>query len=91
MMGLAQTPHPVLLVGDFNSTRGDRVMSRLAESFSIVTKHGSPLTFPSDEPNREIDFVLMRPTTAFEVLEHRVIDEMLASDHRPLLVVLRLR
>ena len=91
MVGLEGTEHPVILVGDFNSTRGDRVMSHLAESWSILTKNGSPLTFPSDEPSREIDFVLMRPATAFEVLEHRVIDEMLASDHRPLLAVLRLR
>lgn len=91
ILALERTAHPVILVGDFNSTRGDRVMSRLAESWSIVTKDGSPLTFPSDEPNREIDFVLLRPAAAFEVMEHRVIDEMLASDHRPLLVVLRLR
>ncbi len=91
MLGLAGTPHPVLLVGDFNSTRGDRVMSHLAESWSILPKNGSPLTFPSDEPDREIDFVLLRPAAAFEVMEHRVIDEAIASDHRPLLAVLRLR
>lgn len=91
MVGLEGTEHPVIRVGDFNSTRGDMVMAHLAESWGILRKDGSPLTFPSDEPNREIDFVLVRPATAFEVLEHRVIDEMLASDHRPLLVVLRLR
>jgi len=78
-------------VGDFNSTRGDPVMSFLGESWSVLDKDGSPLTFPSDEPVREIDFVLTRPADAFEVLEHRVIDEKVASDHRPLLVVLRVR
>ena len=82
---------PAMLIGDFNSRRGDPVMDFLAESWSIVDKDGPSFTFPSDTPAREIDFVLVRPTDAFEVLEHRVIDEKLASDHRPLLVVVRLR
>ena len=82
---------PALLVGDFNSTRGDPVMSFLSESWSILDKDGPHFTFPSDTPEREIDFVLVRPENAFEVIEHRVVDEKIASDHRPLLVVFRLR
>ena len=82
---------PALLVGDFNSRRGDPVMDFLGESWKILDKNGSPLTFPSDTPEREIDFVLTRPADAFEVVEHRVIEEKVASDHRPLLVVVRLR
>jgi endonuclease/exonuclease/phosphatase family metal-dependent hydrolase len=83
--------HPVVLAGDFNSFRGDRVMSALARAeWFLVEKEGAPLTYPADEPAREIDFTLLRPASAFEVVEHRVIDERVASDHRPLLVVLRL-
>ena len=47
-------------------------------------------SIPSDVPDREIDFIMLRPTEAFEVIEHRVVDEGVASDHRPLLAVLRL-
>jgi endonuclease/exonuclease/phosphatase family metal-dependent hydrolase len=83
--------HPVVLAGDFNSQRGDVVMRALADhGWYVVDKHGEPETFPSDRPQREIDFIMLRPASAFEVVEHRVIDERVASDHRPLLVVLRL-
>jgi len=56
----------------------------------VIDKDGAPMTFPADDPAREIDFVMLRPASAFEIVEHRVIDEVLVSDHRPLLVVLRL-
>jgi endonuclease/exonuclease/phosphatase family metal-dependent hydrolase len=82
---------PVVLAGDFNSRRGDRILRFLAESdWFVVDKRGPFETFPADEPAREIDFVMLRPAAAFEVVEHTVVDERLASDHRPLLVVLRL-
>lgn len=83
--------HPVVLAGDFNSRRGDRVLRSLTSAdWFVVDKDGPPETFPSDAPAREIDFVMLRPASAFEVVEHRVIEEPVASDHAPLLVVLRL-
>jgi endonuclease/exonuclease/phosphatase family metal-dependent hydrolase len=88
---LESVEHPVVLAGDFNSRRGDVVLSALtADDWFVVDKDGERETFPSDRPQREIDFVMLRPASAFEVVEHRVIDERVASDHRPLLVVLRL-
>jgi len=83
--------HPVVLAGDFNSRRGDRILRSLrASDWFVVDKDGPFETFPADGPQREIDFVMLRPAEAFEVVEHRVIAESVASDHRPLLVVLRL-
>ena len=88
---LDSVEHPVVLAGDFNSRRGDVVLSALTgEDWFVVDKDGDRETYPSDLPQREIDFVMLRPASAFEVVEHRVIDERVASDHRPLLVVLRL-
>ncbi|HEX2475963.1 MAG TPA: endonuclease/exonuclease/phosphatase family protein [Lacipirellulaceae bacterium] len=46
-------------------------------------------TFPSGEPVKWIDYVLVRPAARWEVVEVRVIEERIASDHRPLLAVLR--
>lgn len=88
---LAEVDHPALLVGDFNSQRGDGVMDYLGTGWRVLAKDGQAFTFPSDTPEREIDFVLMRPADAFDVVEHRVVDERVASDHRPLLVVLGIR
>lgn len=88
---LADLEHPVVLAGDFNSRRGDVVLqSLLHANWFVVDKDGQANTFPSDSPAREIDFVMLRPGSAFEVVEHRVIEESVASDHRPMLVVLRI-
>lgn len=78
----------VLLAGDFNSTPGSPVMELLETRWTVALKTGSPLTFPADGPEREIDFVLLRPKGQVRVLEHRVLDEEVASDHRPVLIVL---
>jgi endonuclease/exonuclease/phosphatase family metal-dependent hydrolase len=87
----AEAEHPIVLVGDFNSRRGDLVLRSLREAeWFVLDKDDDPNTFPSEDPTREIDFVMLRPVGAFEVVEHRVIEERVASDHRPLLVVLRL-
>ena len=87
----ANTSTPVILAGDFNSMPGSPVMKLLEESWHNVAKQESRLTFPADQPVREIDFVLLRPGQLFEVVSARVIAEPRASDHRPLLVDLRLR
>lgn len=75
-----------ILAGDFNSTPGSAVMARLSDSWSVVPKGEDHFTFPSYGPDREIDFVLFRPADAFEVISQRLIDEPLASDHRPVVV-----
>ncbi len=75
-----------ILAGDFNSTPGSAVMARLSDSWSVVGKGEDHFTFPSYGPDREIDFVLFRPADAFEVISQRLIDEPVASDHRPVVV-----
>lgn len=65
-------------------------MSLLKTSWQIVDKAGDVNTFPSDAPDREIDFVLVRPAGTFELVDHFVIDERIASDHRPILAVFRI-
>lgn len=88
---LKDAGHPVILAGDFNSRRGDRILRFLESAdWFVLDKKGPADTFPSDAPAREIDFVMLRPASAFEVVEHRVVDERVASDHRPLFAVLRL-
>lgn len=47
------------------------------------------LTFPADKPDRRIDYVMYRPAEKWKVVEVRVLDEAVASDHRPVLTVLR--
>jgi endonuclease/exonuclease/phosphatase family metal-dependent hydrolase len=81
---------PVILAGDFNSRPGSLVIRRLRESWRRLPKEGDRFTFPADAPDREIDHVFVRPPGVFEVVASRVVDERLASDHRPVVVQLRL-
>lgn len=83
---LAGDTIPTMLAGDFNSTPDSEVMAYLGRSWSIVDKGADRLTFPSYGPVREIDFVLLRPADRFEVVESRLLDEPVASDHRPVVV-----
>jgi endonuclease/exonuclease/phosphatase family metal-dependent hydrolase len=82
---------PVILAGDFNSTPDSPVMTLLGQSFTIPDKGEDHFTFHAQKPVREIDFIIYRPADRFEVIESRVIDEALVSDHRPVLLVLELK
>lgn len=84
-------PIPEILAGDFNSEPGGAVMTFLGEQWSVLQKGDDRFTFSSFEPVKEIDFVLVRPTDAFEVLGHHLLDEPVISDHRPLVVDLVVR
>jgi endonuclease/exonuclease/phosphatase family metal-dependent hydrolase/quercetin dioxygenase-like cupin family protein len=80
---------PVVLAGDFNDRPDGPVLERLRRDWWVLEKVGSPLTFPADDPDREIDFVMVSPGAGLEVREHRVVEERVASDHRPILAELR--
>jgi len=82
-------PAAVVLVGDFNSQPGDAVMRLLGGEWKMPAKPTrAHNTWPADEPRVEIDHVLYRPEQRFAVLEYRVVEETMASDHRPVLIVL---
>ena len=46
------------------------------------------LTIPPDVPKQQIGYVLFRPADQFKVIEAKVIEEKVASDHRPVLAVM---
>ncbi len=89
---LSDERSPVVLAGDFNSTPDSDVIRLLeaAGGWERPPKSGERLTFPSDVPDREIDFIMFRPADRFVVHEHRVVAETEASDHRPVLLELEL-
>lgn len=83
---------PYLLLGDFNDQPGSRTLDLFHDLATEAEKPtGDRLTFSSTEPAREIDFVFCAPSTRWQVESTRVIDEPLASDHRPVVAELLLR
>jgi endonuclease/exonuclease/phosphatase family metal-dependent hydrolase len=88
LVAALEDTHGVILAGDFNDAPGSRTVRLLAESYTNAAKaEGGRETFPSDVPRREIDFIMHRPGYAF-VSSAEVLDERVASDHRPVLAVL---
>ena len=95
---------PIVLAGDLNAQPTSPPMDVLLKDWRDAAAEasegrraahapGAPgaaaPTWPSDEPRVRIDYVLFRPLGAWRVIEAKVIDETIASDHRPLLVVLQ--
>ena len=88
---LAELPRrPALLVGDLNAIPDSRVMSEFATAWTRSNDQVL-LTIPVVTPKRQIDYIFFRPTDRWKVLEAKVIDEQVASDHRPILAVLELQ
>lgn len=81
---------PVILAGDFNSTPGSSVMRRIGEHWTNPDKGVDHLTFPSVGAHTEIDFILYRTPRTTRTVAIDVLDEPIASDHRPLFLELQI-
>lgn len=75
-----------ILAGDFNATPDTSPLQELRKSWSDGEAGGA--TFPADEPTRKIDYVMVGP--GLTLLSTEVINEPVASDHRPVLSVIGL-
>jgi len=76
-----------ILAGDLNATPDSNPMKELFRIWTKSDQTDEP-TIPSDDPNKKIDYILYKPGHRWRVLETKVIDEKIASDHRALLSVL---
>ena len=74
---------PYVVLGDFNDEPGSRTIALFKQRATEAVKSGERFTFPSDTPAKEIDFLFVAPITAWRSATSRVIDERIASDHRP--------
>jgi len=81
---------PVILAGDFNSEPDSQVIRFLKGHWEVPSKGDDHLTWPSNDPQVEIDYIMYRPADRFAVSAYRVIQEPLVSDHRPILLELGL-
>ena len=79
---------PFILAGDLNDAPDSELLQEMTKYFTILS--GDQPTFPADEPTECIDYVASFKAWPAVTLEHNVIEEPAASDHRPLVVRLRL-
>jgi endonuclease/exonuclease/phosphatase family metal-dependent hydrolase len=82
---------PYILTGDLNSTPRSAVLKLLEQKGWITGDSGRAFpTAPSISPREQIDYVLVRPEKRWRIIDVSVIEEGLASDHRPILMTLEL-
>lgn len=80
---------PMILAGDLNARPDSAVLGEFGKTWKRANAEPIP-TFPAAEPKHQIDYVLVRPPARWETVEARVLGEAVASDHRGIVVVLRL-
>jgi len=82
---------PCILAGDMNARPDSEPIRILQEKWSGTSEDSPAPTAPSRQPTSRIDYIFYRPATAFDLMEARVIDEPMASDHCPVFAALRIR
>lgn len=80
---------PALLAGDLNATPESKTLELLAMQWKRANAEPLP-TIPVKEPKQQIDFILYRPQNRWKVIEVKVLDEAVASDHRGIAATLEL-
>ncbi len=80
----------MLMVGDFNSESDGRAYDLLIQEWEDMMLKGGAVgsTYPSDKPNVRIDYIFARPYGKWRVIEAKVLDDGMASDHRGIFAVL---
>lgn len=82
---------PVIIAGDFNAVPNSSVINILDENFTRTCISDGCFTVPVIIPTKTIDFIAYKPADKFIVIEHKVIDEQYASDHRPVQALFKLK
>lgn len=80
-----------IFAGDFNFTPGSDPYNELIKTGWVDTAaaFGNPQpTSPAGNPRSRIDYIFVRPADRWRVIDVQVLDEPIASDHRPVLVEL---
>ena len=81
---------PAILAGDLNATPESKTL-REFESIWTRANEKPMATVPVNQPTKQIDFILYRPEDRWKVVEVKVLDEAVASDHRAIFAILELQ
>lgn len=83
--------YPTILAGDLNAIPGSTPINILEEMWTAsYSKDSLTYTYPSDNPVKKIDYIMFYPRNRWKVLETKVIQDAIASDHCAYLVILKL-
>ena len=86
-----QNRFPTILAGDLNDTPESEAISILKRHWKDSEGVNHNPTYPSNNPQRKINYILYHPANQWKVLKHKVICDSIASDHCAVLSVLELK
>lgn len=89
----ARWDKPFIIMGDWNSHPDSPFISRIKQHFSMLSNNDKP-TFPADEPKETLDYIAVYKNGGPEMAvrtSFRVVEEKVASDHRPLVADVALK
>jgi endonuclease/exonuclease/phosphatase family metal-dependent hydrolase len=81
---------PTILGGDINAGPDSEPIGILSRAFQSASAGRELPTFPAGTPRRQLDYIFFRPAERWKLVDVRVPDEPMASDHRPVVAVLEL-
>lgn len=84
----AGADRPVMVVGDLNAYPNSQPLKVFRKDWGSATADKAIPTFPSQKPAHQIDYILFKPKDRFLVQQVKVLEEPVASDHRPIFAVL---
>jgi endonuclease/exonuclease/phosphatase family metal-dependent hydrolase len=73
--------YPTILAGDLNATPESKSISILKKYWTNSYGEKPEPTHSSSNPTHTIDYIMYQPAEQWEVLEHKVICDAIASDH----------
>ncbi len=84
---------PVILAGDMNASPDSRVLAEFRSFLFDTCPSDLPdaLSYPADQPGERIDYILYSADPRLRPIGYRILDEPVASDHRPVLATFLLR
>ena len=83
---------PIFLAGDMNSLPTEKPQQELSKDFITLNDVGIQ-TYPANLPDSTLDYIYLdrRNENRFKVIKREVINEPVASDHRPVQVIVASR
>ncbi|RZK50046.1 MAG: endonuclease/exonuclease/phosphatase [Pedobacter sp.] len=82
--------YPFILAGDWNAKPTSETV-KILDAFFTRTCQDCEFTIPVINPKSAIDFISFSNKTPFQIISHKVIPERYASDHLPIVSILRLK
>ena len=89
----ARWDKPFFICGDWNDNPNSKLITLMKKNFiflSNITDNSSNYTFPARTPKNIIDYIASYGRVVKSVRKRQVINEPEASDHRPVLVEIRM-